>query len=77
MGGGWKDELKRGRDSEVQSASYKNSCGDIKYSTESTVNNIVITTHGVRWVLDLTGWSFRKLYKYLTINYNSKTFQIF
>lgn len=28
---------------------------DVKYSIGTIVNNIAIITHGVRWVLDLSG----------------------
>ena len=41
--------------------SLQNSHGDVKYSIGNIVNNIVITVYGVRWVLDLLGWSFSKL----------------
>lgn len=42
---------------------WENSYGDINYSLGGIVYNIVITTHGVRWVRDLLGESFCKLYK--------------
>ena len=31
---------------------------NVKYSIGNIVNNIVITMHGVRWVLDLSGYHF-------------------
>ena len=59
------------REEKVQIASYLNSHGDIKYSLCNIANNIVITMYGVRWVLDLSGWSLHKLYKCLiTILYS-------
>lgn len=45
---------------------YKNSQGDARYSIGNIVNNTVITTYGVKWVLDFLGSSFLKLYKCLT-----------
>ena len=33
----------------------QNSHGDVKYSIGNTVNNILITMYGVRWVQDLSG----------------------
>ena len=38
--------------------------GDVKYSIGNTVNNTVMTLYGVRWVLDLLGWS---LCKYINV----------
>ena len=35
----------------------------VRYSMRNIVNNIVTTMHGVRWVLDLLGWSLPKLHK--------------
>ena len=32
----------------------QNSDGNVEHSTENTVNNIVITVYGARWVLDLS-----------------------
>ena len=32
-----------------------NSHRDVKYSIRNTVNNILITMYGVRWILDLSG----------------------
>ena len=34
---------------------FKNSQRDVKYSIGNTVNNILITMYGVRWVQDLWG----------------------
>ena len=67
MGGWWiggmgeKVKGLRSTDWELQ-----NSHGDVKYSLGNIVNNIVITMYGARWVLDLFGGPFCKLYKYLT-----------
>ena len=33
----------------------QNSHGDVKYSIENSVDNILITLYGVRWVEDLSG----------------------
>lgn len=35
----------------------------VKGEAQRIVANVVISTYGIRWVLDLLGWSFRKLYK--------------
>ena len=40
----------------------RHSHGDVKYSLENIVNNILIIMHGVKWVLDLLGWLLSKLY---------------
>lgn len=42
----------------------QNSHRDVKYGTGDTVDNVVITTYGVRWVQ--IGGSLCKLYKHLT-----------
>ena len=39
----------------MQTAGYRDSHGDVKYSVGSRVNNIVITIYGTRWALDLLG----------------------
>lgn len=45
----------KGEDSwEVRTASYRTSHGDVRYRIENTVNTIVITMNGDRWVLDLS-----------------------
>ena len=35
--------------------------GDVRYSLENIVKNIVIAVYGVRWVRDLSGRSLSKL----------------
>ena len=45
----------KGEGIQVQIGNYKNSHRVVKCGTGTTVNNIVITMDGVRWVLDLTG----------------------
>ena len=50
--GGWGVKTVKGLST---SGWLQNSHGDVKYSTGNTVNNIVITMYGVRWVLDLLG----------------------
>ena len=47
----------------------QNSHGDVKYSIEKRVNNIVTTMYGARWILDSLRGSFCKLYKHLTMLY--------
>ena len=39
--------------------------GYVKYGIGNKVSNIVTTSCGVRWVLDLSGWSLHKLYKFI------------
>ena len=39
--------------------------GDVKHSIGNIVNNIIITTYRVRWVQDLLGDHFCRLYKCL------------
>ena len=50
----------------MQIGSYKIVTGHVKYSIGNTVNNMVITVYGIRWIVDLSGGSLRKLYKCLT-----------
>ena len=38
----------------------QNSHGDVKYSIGNTVNNILMTTYGARWVLEISRWWGRK-----------------
>ena len=38
----------KGKRDQVQIASYKNSQGDVKYSTGNTVNSIIISVYGFR-----------------------------
>ena len=46
--------------------SLQNGHEDVKHSIGNIVNNIIITMHGLRWVLDLLGGTLHKLYKCLT-----------
>ena len=41
----------------------KTAMGGVKYSIGNIVHSLVITVCGVRWMLDLLWWSFRKLCK--------------
>ena len=43
----------------------KNSHRDVNFCTRNVINNTVITTYAVRWVLDLSGGSLYKLNKCL------------
>lgn len=48
----------------IQTLSYKQiSLGNVVYSTENVVNNISITLHSDKWLLDLLWWSQHKVYK--------------
>ena len=38
----------------------------VKYNIGNRVNNILITMHDVRWVLDISGWPLSKVYDCLT-----------
>ena len=63
-GGEWRGENGQGI-KKYKLSVIKNCRGDIKYSTQNTVSNIVITMCRVRWALDLLEWSLHKLYKCL------------
>ena len=65
LGVEWGAEWTRRRDLHVQIASCNNSQRNVKCGTGNTVNNLVLTVYGVRWVLDLSGWPLGKLDKCL------------
>ena len=44
----------------------QNSHKDVRYSTGSTVSNIVITMCGARWALGILGETLRKVYNCVT-----------
>ena len=50
--GGWVEKVKGLKST---NSLLQNSHEDVKYSIANIVNNILITMHGVRWVLDLLG----------------------
>ena len=56
--GGWVKKVKRLRSANWQ---LQNRHRGVKYSTGNIVNNIVITVHSTRWVLELSGGSLCKL----------------
>ena len=57
--GGWVKNVKR-----LRSTNWllQNSHEDVKWSRGNTVNNILITTCGVRGTLDLLGWPPSEIY---------------
>ena len=61
----WMKKVKRLRSTKWQ---LQNSHGDVKYSVENTVINVVITVYGARWVwvVEILGGSLCKIYDYLT-----------
>lgn len=59
-----KDKKKRGGEGlRYKIASYKNSHRNVRYNIGNTVINTEVTVYGIRWILDLSGWSHRELYK--------------
>ena len=66
MGGGLVVSVKKLKGLRSTNWQLQNSGEDVKCSIGSIVNSVIIIMYGVRWVLDLSGGSLCKLYKYLT-----------